>query len=148
MGILTFALVALVGLLPVGLRTFESAIDSTMQTQIAQTVSTRARQAKFSELEKLNIRPDSGEDDFAADYFFDDQGRELKTVPGELPRDWIYGAAVIIRKQAAKISTALPAGATDQTENGSLATLRVVISKVSAPGVTRDFHLYVADNGL
>lgn len=148
LGILTFALVALVGLLPAGLRSFESAIDATVQTQIAQTVATRARQAKFTELEKLNLRADSDETKPEADFFYDDQGREIPSTGGEVPPTWIYGAAVTVRKNASTVSTALPTGGTSSIENGNLATLRVVVTRISAPGVSRDFNLYVADNGL
>jgi type II secretory pathway pseudopilin PulG len=50
LGVVAFAFVALLGMLPVGLNAFNNSIDSTMETQMAQSVMSQLRQAKFSQL--------------------------------------------------------------------------------------------------
>lgn len=50
LGVISFAFVALFGLLPVGLNTFNNSIDSTMEAQIAESVMSQLKQDKFSTL--------------------------------------------------------------------------------------------------
>ena len=50
MGVVSFALIALFGLLPTGLSTFRSSIDRSVASQIAQNIISQARQTDFSSL--------------------------------------------------------------------------------------------------
>jgi uncharacterized protein (TIGR02598 family) len=148
LGIISFAFVALLGLMPIGLRSFEGAIDATVQSQIAQAVTTQARQSKFSELEKLNKNPDADEANPAADYYFDAEGRELVQADAETAIEMVYSAAVLLVQTTEGVSTRLPTGSTSTIANPHLATLKVVVKKVSAPREARTFSLYIANNGL
>lgn len=60
LGICSFALIALVGMIPVGLSTFREAIDTTAQSQIVQQVSSEILLTDYSNLEERT-------------YYFDDQ---------------------------------------------------------------------------
>jgi uncharacterized protein (TIGR02598 family) len=53
LGIVSFALIALFGLLPTGLTTFRSSIDRSVASQIAQNIINQARQTEFSSLSTL-----------------------------------------------------------------------------------------------
>jgi uncharacterized protein (TIGR02598 family) len=53
MGVVSFALIALFGLLPTGLTTFRSSIDRSVASQIAQNIISQARQTDFSSLSTL-----------------------------------------------------------------------------------------------
>jgi uncharacterized protein (TIGR02598 family) len=53
MGVVSFALIALFGLLPTGLTTFRSSIDRSVASQIAQNIISQARQTEFSSLSTL-----------------------------------------------------------------------------------------------
>lgn len=53
LGIVSFALIALFGLLPTGLTTFRSSIDRSVASQIAQNIISQARQTEFSSLSTL-----------------------------------------------------------------------------------------------
>ena len=53
LGIVSFALIALFGLLPTGLTTFRSSIDRSVASQIAQNIISEARQTEFSSLSTL-----------------------------------------------------------------------------------------------
>ena len=63
-GLASFALMALLGLLPVGLSTYKQSVSSTMGAQIVQRIFTDAQIASLSNLQNTNR-------------FFDEQGTEL-----------------------------------------------------------------------
>lgn len=67
LGIMSFALVGLIGLLPVGLSTFRSAMDNSISTQISQRLLNEAGQTDF---DQLLATPQTVR-------YFDDQGNEL-----------------------------------------------------------------------
>ena len=92
LGVVAFAFVALFGMLPVGLNAFNNSIDSTIESQIAESVMSQLRQAKFSQLYTLyndtqaaNITPRHRPFLFQAVYpafmppqpgfYYDDQGQ-------------------------------------------------------------------------
>jgi uncharacterized protein (TIGR02598 family) len=52
-GILSFAMVPLLGMLPTGLNTFRNSIDRSVSTQIAQQILNEARQTDFTNLSSL-----------------------------------------------------------------------------------------------
>jgi uncharacterized protein (TIGR02598 family) len=141
-GIFTFAGVALLGLLPAGLKTFEDAIDATVASQIAQGITTQARQAKFSELEQFNGNQESNPLQPEADFFYDEQGQLLGS-GSVAPQGTIYTAAVVIAN-GPPASTSLPGA----QPNLGLATVSVWVKKISSPRDSRVTNFLVADNGL
>lgn len=65
LGVVSFALIALFGLLPTGLTTFRSSIDRSVASQIAQGILSNARQTEFTNLSALaatNKYTDEGDD--------------------------------------------------------------------------------------
>jgi uncharacterized protein (TIGR02598 family) len=52
LGVLSFALIPLFSLLPLGMQVFREAIDTTVRTQIVQTITNLAEQTNFSDLSK------------------------------------------------------------------------------------------------
>lgn len=79
-GIVAFAFVAILGLLPTGMTVFRQSINTTVTSQIAQRIINDARQTDFDELIK-----DAGNSTITgsnmtgrkAERYFDDQGNEL-----------------------------------------------------------------------
>ena len=63
-GIVAFAFVAILGLLPSGLKTFRQAMDQTIVTRVTQMVGNEAQQADFDNIINITNPP----------YYFDDQG--------------------------------------------------------------------------
>jgi uncharacterized protein (TIGR02598 family) len=53
LGIIAFAFIPVLGLLPLGLDTSRQAIDTTVEAQIVQSLSSKALQADFSNLDTL-----------------------------------------------------------------------------------------------
>jgi uncharacterized protein (TIGR02598 family) len=67
-GIVAFAFVALLGLVPVGLGSFRQSLDTSVRSQIVQRIATEAQQTDFKLLQKL-------ED---ANRYYDDEGTEVR----------------------------------------------------------------------
>ncbi len=81
-GIVAFAFIAIMGMVPVGLATFNKAVDSTVEARISQQIFSDAQQVKFSDVA-----------DTAGGRFFDAEGRQVGT--GATPPDgWVYHAMV------------------------------------------------------
>ena len=110
LGIVSFALLGLVGLLPVGLQTFKSAMDTSVRSQIVQRVFTDVTETDFDTL--MSTPP--------PDRYFDDQGNEVAQ------QFSVYQAHLQITG-----STALPA-VSSPTPNANLATVEIQIA--SNPG--------------
>lgn len=130
LGIVGFAFVALFGMLPMGLRTFEGAIDATIEIQIAQAVITSARQDGFSELPEL-----SGEKQY-----YDSQGNRLAS----LNSSCAYEVETTLRIENGDLATPIPEAA----YNKELATLRVTVQKHKRSGAPRVFTALIANNEL
>ncbi len=59
LGIIAFAFVANIGMLPVGLQTFRDSADKTQTTQIAQNLLAEAQQTPFENLGALQVGDDT-----------------------------------------------------------------------------------------
>lgn len=134
-GIISFAFVAMFGLLPVGLNVSRQAIDTTIEAQIAQKLTSQALQTDFSMLKSLSD---------AEATFFDDQGK-----PTTAER------AIYKTKFAVETTTSLPSGvSTDKLATVSVHVLntkgnpaKVQANPVSDPD-SKKFNLLIPDNGL
>lgn len=91
-----FALVSLIGLLPVGLSTFRNAADNSACTQIAQRLLGEAQQTDF---DRLILTPQTLR-------YFDDQGSEL--LPAKKSQAIYYTNLVVTQ------STTLPGSSPNQ----------------------------------
>ena len=128
-GIVAFAFMAVLGLIPVGMKTFRSSINTSVSGQIFQRIVNEAQQTDFDTLTSTTppIR------------YFDDQGNDV----GSTGR-WIYTVNTRISP-----STALPSG--DVAVNANLATITVQIA--NNPGnlnidTDPDTNLWVAAPGV
>jgi len=81
LGIVSFAFISVLGLLPVGLSTFRKAINASIGSQIVQKVINEAQQTDFNQLitdqSGQSIQP--GSTGVKANRYFDEQGNELNT---------------------------------------------------------------------
>ena len=117
LGIVSFSVLTLVGMIPLGLTTFHKAVAASVGSQIVQQVVTDVQQTDFNHL----VSPNSQVTQLALRYF-DDQGNELKsaTAPGV-----VYNVNVV-----ANTSAVLTGG--DAAAPANLACLTIEI--VSNPG--------------
>jgi uncharacterized protein (TIGR02598 family) len=150
LGVVAFAFVGLLGLIPLGLSSLDTAIDATVESQILQHVATMARQANFTALKTDHLNVNPGQDPQypnrpLADYYFTEQGELIVGDLATQQKNYVYSAAVY---SVAGLS--LPTG--DQAGgnylNPQLATVRVLITRRSAPAKLRAYSLYVPNNGL
>lgn len=138
LGIIAFAFVPVIGLLPVGLDMSRQAMDATICAQIAQQLTSEVQQTDFTDIASLaNVTP----------YWFDDQGNKV----GAAATDAVYTASFTV-----STSTKLPDSNTVST--GKLATVAICILNTKAgrtdrledPKTSRDsrkFIVLVPDNG-
>jgi uncharacterized protein (TIGR02598 family) len=173
LGIVAFAFVALFGLLPIGLNTFTNSTDSTIESQIAESVTNQVKQEKFSQLyaefndtnaKPANTAPYSPP---APGFYFDEQGRPIISgtsgVGGQggvtgvvlvkAPSQYVYSAGVQVYYNGNLPVNAQPSGtlANNSVTNFSqvpMATIVVTVSKVSTPNNARIYTSYVNNNGL
>ena len=141
LGILTFSFLVLFNMIPVGLGMLSGSIDSTVGMQIVQRVTTVARQAKFSELAKLDRNPGTDALGEKADFFFDDQGNELADAND--PK-CVYTAAVVLLPES-KVPAAVGAA---QIVNPNIATINIIIKKNAGTATLRTVNALIANNGL
>jgi uncharacterized protein (TIGR02598 family) len=104
LGIVSFAFIGLLGLLPAGLQTFRSAVDTSVRSQIIQRICSDAMQTDFDTL--ISNPP--------ADRYFDDQGNEI------VQQKSMYQVRVQIGS-----STDLPSSL---EANANLATVQILIA--------------------
>lgn len=93
-GVVAFAFVALVGMLPVGLQTFRRAVDASVGAQIAQRVVNDVQQTDFD----LLVGGNTGKFLFqSATRYFDDQGSEVSGSASAIyhVKTWITPATVL-----------------------------------------------------
>jgi uncharacterized protein (TIGR02598 family) len=102
-GIVAFAFIAIFGLVPVGLASFRSALDTSVRAQIAQRLVFDAQQADVRKLLSATRQPDR---------YFDDEGTEVAAESS------IYTAALRVLPQ-----TELPGGISP-----NLLTVQVMIA--------------------
>lgn len=124
MGILVFCLVALLGLIPMGLQSFRSAMTMTVEAQIAQSVSSDIQLTDFSNLQTM-LNP-------AAKYYFDDQGMAVDASSSNL----IYTATVTLENLDS------PANLPDDV----IRNVRIEITNKTAPNKKNDYSVIVVNN--
>jgi uncharacterized protein (TIGR02598 family) len=130
-GIISFAFVAMFGMLPVGLNVSRQAMDTTIEAQIVQRMKTQALQTDFSRLDELSS---------SEELFFDDQGKPVA------PDQSVFRA----RFSGVSAATKLP----DGTSTSRLKTVTITVenSKGVSEGVgtrePRKFTTLIPDNGL
>lgn len=130
LGIVSFAFVALLGLMANGVGQFREAMDTTITAQIASRMINDAQQSEFSEL--VNPNGTSGYTEEVGIRYFDEHGNEiLPSQDGELSTEEqlrvVYRVGTRIRPQAE-----LPRHTLSNTPNLAQVTVQVAHS----PGAT------------
>ncbi len=126
LGVVSFSLVALIGMLPVGLSNFRQAIEIQTQAQIVQQIATELQLAKYSDLS-------SGGYQSGFPRYFDAEG-----------------AAVAEPSKLYTVTASLPTNAEvpGPVANTNLLTLNFSIQRKTGPNDPKTFTLLVSNNGF
>ena len=140
MGILSFALVTMLGLMPVGLNTLRGAADATTTAQIVQRISGEARLTSF---ENLPARFHNQE------FYFDEEGGFLTNSPAAPPANVRYWAVTTVTNAVFPGCTNAMRGA-PLTNSVRAISIRVISApSYSAVGKnTNCQNLLVSDSGI
>jgi len=126
LGVVAFALISVLGLIPVGLQSFRQAIDNSATTQIVQRVVNEAQQTDFNSLANTV-------------YYFDDQGTLLSGSTSQT----LYSVNVIVSKPTSIPSDGIVNSGSMSVASTNLATLAIQITQ-NGGGATRNASALVA----
>ncbi len=134
-GVIAFAFVTTMGLLPVGLNVSREAVDTTVVSHIYQNLSSQAQQTDFSRLNTLNAQA----------HYYDQQGKSVDANS----TNSIYKAEYKVNT-----STAFPSNQV----SSRLATVSIYIlatrgqqvltAKPSTNAGSQKFNVLISDNGI
>lgn len=116
LGIMGFSLVAIFGLLPFGLNIFRQTIDTTVQAQIAQEMTSVVQRTPFSQIIGLGTEANPTR------YYFDDEGTRLNAASSRS----VYTAMVFVPGTDA---TTLLAPMASNGALNNLTAVRIVIGR-------------------
>jgi len=114
LGLLAFALVAMIGLLPIGLAQFKASKEETVQVEILKFIDTQVQQTEFADLPKLAI------DLQAKPLAFNEEGFPVES--GSIDRLYVTETSVSVG------GVALPAGAGLAAESSLAGLARVDVT--------------------
>ena len=139
MGVASFALVALIGMLPVGLATQRQAISNTIESQIVQAVSNDILLTNFGNLSTSNTTT----------YRFDNSGQAVST--SQTGVTTMYTASVTLQSLSSNLVS--PINLQTQTSSGSVAAdqgynVIIKVVNVTSPQVTDTYSIVVAKTTL
>ncbi|NJK90512.1 MAG: Verru_Chthon cassette protein B [Blastochloris sp.] len=127
LGIISIGMMALVAMLPLGLKAFKSSVDMTLQAQIAQSILNQAQQIKFSNLGDLD-----------GTFYFDAEGALLPNKTG---------AAFETEVAFPETRTRVPSN-NGREELEPLTTISITIKPMTSPERSKTLNLFIADVGL
>lgn len=128
-GIITFSVVAVLGVLPVGLTTLRQSMEQTVESQIIRGLAAQSVLSEFSTLSQQT------------NFYYDEEGQAL---PRSMTNDAYYVARVSPQVPV------FPQSGQSSTITNSLTSLRVELvaqPNPSAPSAPKIFALKVANSG-
>ncbi|HEY8967363.1 MAG TPA: Verru_Chthon cassette protein B [Candidatus Methylacidiphilales bacterium] len=123
LGIVSFAMVSLLALIPVGLGSFQKAMSLTVEAQIVQAITADLGVQKYSTLS-------------SAQYFYDVQGTPVTAATGR-----VYTASVSFKNGFSNVK----GGESLAADSGTLASIE--IRSTAHPGQVTHYTVVVANNG-
>lgn len=127
-GIISFSLLTVLGLMPVGLTTLRQATEQTIESQIVQKIGSEVQLTSYSKL-AANF---SGKT-----FYYSDQGDYLGSSPASVPADTRYRAVATLSNSVFPGSTNAPSALSD-----SLVTMRIDIVRVSGGAAAKNTNSY------
>lgn len=133
-GIVSFSVLAVLGLMPVGLSTLREATDSTVESQIVQRMASESWLTSFSALQtNYNDRT----------FYYDDAGRYLAKSPDAEPQTTRYWVKPSVASSVYPGSSNAPTGV---SLSDSIVSLRIAIhSGKTSSGAFRNTNNYAIE---
>jgi uncharacterized protein (TIGR02598 family) len=133
LGICSFAIVSMLGLMALGLTTIRKSMDLNTETAITQQLSGEAQVLNYSSITNTSLAYRAN---FQNNRYFDEDGVELTNNP--VPSNFVYIASLSVNAcQLPGTTTTCPV-ATELIFN---------ISTRRQPGLTNSYYLWTVDNG-
>lgn len=171
--IVSFAFVALLGMLPTGISTYKRAMDTTVSAQIAQTITGELQETDFltllkaTDLDRWKVG-DADETGMLDTRYFDDQGTELRVTGTPTPQERariLYEAYTRLKREGILPAMTGKEAGHHRSVSAASVTVQVItnpggqvlvpdpvtnlIAAGSVSGITvRNFPAVVARNGL
>ena len=137
LGVVSFAMVSILGMLPVGLSMFNKAKTNTVEAQIVQGMSNDILLTDFMHLAAMADQS----------FYFDNEGKPVAASSDTFDLQKIYTAVVRLRQLndssvfPVKLQTTANGTTTDEAYN-----VQIVIENKTSPGEPRTYSVLVANN--
>lgn len=106
LGIVGFALVAILGLVPIGMKAFQDAMRLNVEAEIVQTIARELENTPWKRAGEVGLpsNPPNGLEDYVKSFpvYFDDEGREVGSGPTP-PSDKAATYAVVVLLDESKV---------------------------------------------
>ncbi len=126
LGIVSFTLITLLGLLTVGIQRFHDAKNTTVESEISQQLANQLQLANYSSISANNLTV----------FYFTDEGVATNASSA------IYTATI-----SAPTQLIVPGASNPTTTNTNTLAFVIAIKSVSSPQITNSFPIQVANNG-
>lgn len=142
LGIVSFALTAILGLLPLGLSNYKKASDLTIRAQINQQLLSTIQRTPFDQLQSF------GTEASPTELYFDHEGKEL---PASEKDNFIYNARIYMAPGSVVNNLLSPTWSSTPNGGVSLNTVHAIQMSIinrASPEIISVSTTYVADRGL
>jgi uncharacterized protein (TIGR02598 family) len=106
LGIVGFAMVAILGLVPIGMKAFQDAVRLNVEAEIVQTIARELENTPWKRAGEVGLpsNPPNGLEDYVKSFpvYFDDEGREVGSGPTP-PSDKAATYAVVVLLEETKV---------------------------------------------
>lgn len=143
LGIVAVSVVAVLGLMPIGMGAFQEANRSNIEAEIVAQLAREIESASFAQLQADFATPQT--------YYYDFEGRQLFAPGGGEPTDWAYRAEVELQQtmvQGVPIRATGRANPNRQTIFQTALINMVTFRERNQPGKVRRFPVHVVDRGI
>jgi len=139
LGVMSFALTAIVGLLPLGLSHFRKAVDLTVQAQITQELTSMIQRTPYSDLDTT-----LGSSSNPSIFKFDEEGSPSS---GD---GYVYTATAFLISDSDLNSLLSPTWSTNSSGKtlNNIRAIQITISNRANPANSQTITTYVANTGL
>lgn len=140
LGIVAISVVAVLGLMPVGLNAFQEANRSNIEAEIVAQIARNLEASSFTRLQTEFATPQT--------YYYDSEGRELFESGGAPPADWMYRTEVSLNETQVQGENIRALGRTDPALQPLLRSAVIALTFKREPSKVRRYPVHLVDRGV